>query len=78
MYYMFGFLFLVFLILIITCSEATILLCYFHLCAEVSIVCLLSCRHAFTCAFMRLSCGAGLLQILTWKRRVDFYQPIVG
>jgi transmembrane 9 superfamily protein 2/4 len=34
MYYMFGFLFLVFLILIVTCSEATILLCYFHLCAE--------------------------------------------
>lgn len=33
-YYMFGFLFLVFLILIITCSETTILLCYFHLCAE--------------------------------------------
>jgi transmembrane 9 superfamily protein 2/4 len=33
-YYMFGFLFLVFIILIITCSEATILLCYFHLCAE--------------------------------------------
>lgn len=35
MYYMFGFLFLVFLILVITCSETTILLCYFHLCAEV-------------------------------------------
>ncbi|RWS01640.1 hypothetical protein B4U79_02365 [Dinothrombium tinctorium] len=34
MYYMFGFLFLVFIILIITCSETTILLCYFHLCAE--------------------------------------------
>ncbi|KZC04064.1 PREDICTED: transmembrane 9 superfamily member 2 [Dufourea novaeangliae] len=33
-YYMFGFLFLVFLILVITCSETTILLCYFHLCAE--------------------------------------------
>ncbi|KAH3809749.1 transmembrane 9 superfamily member 2-like [Dreissena polymorpha] len=33
-YYMFGFLFLVFVILLITCSEATILLCYFHLCAE--------------------------------------------
>lgn len=32
---MFGFLFLVFIILLITCSEATILLCYFHLCAEV-------------------------------------------
>jgi transmembrane 9 superfamily member 2/4 len=35
MYYMFGFLFLVFVILVITCSETTILLCYFHLCAEV-------------------------------------------
>lgn len=34
LYYMFGFLFLVFLILVITCSETTILLCYFHLCAE--------------------------------------------
>lgn len=34
MYYMFGFLFLVFIILIITCAETTILLCYFHLCAE--------------------------------------------
>ncbi|XP_042203941.1 transmembrane 9 superfamily member 2-like [Homarus americanus] len=33
-YYMFGFLFLVFLILIVTCSETTVLLCYFHLCAE--------------------------------------------
>lgn len=34
LYYMFGFLFLVFIILVITCSETTILLCYFHLCAE--------------------------------------------
>uniref|UniRef100_A0A8C4N3W7 Transmembrane 9 superfamily member n=1 Tax=Eptatretus burgeri TaxID=7764 RepID=A0A8C4N3W7_EPTBU len=34
MYYMFGFLFLVFTILVVTCSETTILLCYFHLCAE--------------------------------------------
>uniref|UniRef100_A0AC34QI71 Transmembrane 9 superfamily member n=1 Tax=Panagrolaimus sp. JU765 TaxID=591449 RepID=A0AC34QI71_9BILA len=33
-YYMFGFLSLVFIILVITCSEATILLAYFHLCAE--------------------------------------------
>ena len=30
----YGFLFLVFLNLVITCSETTILLCYFHLCAE--------------------------------------------
>jgi len=34
LYYMFGFLFLVSLILVITCSETTILLCYFHLAAE--------------------------------------------
>uniref|UniRef100_A0A7M5UXH4 Transmembrane 9 superfamily member n=2 Tax=Clytia hemisphaerica TaxID=252671 RepID=A0A7M5UXH4_9CNID len=33
-YYMFGFLFVVYIILLITCSETTILLCYFHLCAE--------------------------------------------
>eukprot|EP00732_Lithocolla_globosa_P003129 Lithocolla_globosa_v1_NODE_2364_length_2027_cov_77.436805.p1 type:complete len:631 gc:universal NODE_2364_length_2027_cov_77.436805:1977-85(-) len=34
LYYVFGFLFFVFLILIVTCSEVSILMCYFHLCAE--------------------------------------------
>lgn len=33
-YYLFGFLCLVFLILIITCAEITIVLCYFQLCSE--------------------------------------------
>ena len=33
-YYVFGFLFLVFVILVLTCAEVTILLCYFHLCSE--------------------------------------------
>ncbi|KAG0000480.1 hypothetical protein BGZ80_004530 [Entomortierella chlamydospora] len=33
-YYVFGFLFLVFGILVLTCAEVTILMCYFHLCAE--------------------------------------------
>ena len=33
-YYVFGFLFLVFGVLILTCSSVTILLCYFHLCSE--------------------------------------------
>lgn len=33
-YYLFGFLALVFLILIVTCSEITIVLCYFQLCSE--------------------------------------------
>ncbi|EDQ87579.1 uncharacterized protein MONBRDRAFT_37855 [Monosiga brevicollis MX1] len=34
LYYVFGFLFLVFIILVITTVESTILLCYFHLCSE--------------------------------------------
>ncbi|KAJ3273519.1 hypothetical protein HK104_004267 [Borealophlyctis nickersoniae] len=33
-YYVFGFLFLVFIILVITCSEVSVLMCYFHLCSE--------------------------------------------
>jgi transmembrane 9 superfamily protein 2/4 len=33
-FYMFGFMFLVLTILVVTCSETAILLCYFHLCAE--------------------------------------------
>ncbi|KAI5070386.1 hypothetical protein GOP47_0014729 [Adiantum capillus-veneris] len=33
-YYIFGFLFLVFLILAVTCAEITIVLCYFQLCSE--------------------------------------------
>mmetsp|Transcript_135274 Transcript_135274/g.201175 ORF Transcript_135274/g.201175 Transcript_135274/m.201175 type:complete len:626 (+) Transcript_135274:22-1899(+) len=33
-YYMFGFLFLVFVILTITCAEITIVMCYFQLCSE--------------------------------------------
>lgn len=33
-YYVFGFLFVVFLIMVLVCSELTIVLCYFQLCAE--------------------------------------------
>jgi len=33
-YYVFGFLLLVFIILIITCAEITMVMCYFQLCAE--------------------------------------------
>jgi transmembrane 9 superfamily protein 2/4 len=33
-YYVFGFLLLVFLILIVTCAEITIVMCYFQLCSE--------------------------------------------
>lgn len=33
-YYMFGFLFIVFVILCVTCAEISIVLCYFQLCGE--------------------------------------------
>jgi transmembrane 9 superfamily protein 2/4 len=33
-YYIFGFLFMVFVILILTCAEITIVMCYFQLCSE--------------------------------------------
>jgi transmembrane 9 superfamily member 2/4 len=33
-YYMFGFLFIVYLILMVTCAEITIVMCYFQLCGE--------------------------------------------
>lgn len=34
MYYMFGFLLLAFIVLLVVCAQTSILLCYFHLCAE--------------------------------------------
>lgn len=34
LYYIFGFLFIVFVILIVTCAEITVVMCYFQLCAE--------------------------------------------
>jgi transmembrane 9 superfamily protein 2/4 len=37
-YYMFGFLFFVGAVLILTCAEVTILMAYFQLCAEVTII----------------------------------------
>jgi len=33
-YYIFGFLFMVFIILVLTCAEITIIMCYFQLCSE--------------------------------------------
>merc|ERR1712078_547210 len=33
-YYVFGFLMLVLVILVITCAEITVVMCYFQLCAE--------------------------------------------
>jgi high-affinity Fe2+/Pb2+ permease len=33
-YYIFGFLFLVMIVLVVTCAEVSILLCYFQVCAR--------------------------------------------
>lgn len=37
-YYLFGFLFLVFIILVVSCSQISIVMVYFQLCAEVRAV----------------------------------------
>ena len=37
-YYLFGFLFLVFIILVISCAQISIVMIYFQLCAEVRTV----------------------------------------
>lgn len=37
-YYLFGFLFLVFIILVVSCSQISIVMVYFQLCAEVSLI----------------------------------------
>ena len=67
MYYMFGFLFVVFIILIVTCSEATVLLCYFHLCAEVSI----NSSHGIGLTYYFIYLYIGLrLYILSFSRTI--------
>lgn len=53
-YYMFGFLFLVFIILVISCSQISIVMVYFQLCGEVSVLFFSAylsyvvCRHKYT------------------------------
>jgi transmembrane 9 superfamily protein 2/4 len=37
-YYLFGFLFIVFLILVISCAQISVLMVYFQLCAEVRLL----------------------------------------
>lgn len=44
-YYLFSFLFLVFLILVITCAEISIVMCYFQLCSEVRTSFLFTINH---------------------------------
>ena len=53
-YYLFGFLCLVFVILIITCAEITIVLCYFQLCSED--------YHWWCAPFALLQCGMALFR----------------
>lgn len=46
-YYLFGFLFLVFIILVVSCSQISIVMVYFQLCAEVPS--LTRCQEHFPC-----------------------------
>jgi len=63
-YYMFGFLFLVFIILVISCSQISIVMVYFQLCGEVSllyyefllyILCLVATLHTVCAAIIIFS-----------------------
>jgi len=72
-YYVFGFLFMVFLILCLTCAEVTILLCYFHLCAED--------YHWWWRAFLTSGCSALymlLYGIIYYYTRSEFADPVSG
>ncbi|EPB79986.1 endomembrane protein 70 [Ancylostoma ceylanicum] len=69
-YYMFGFLFVVFLILIITCSEATILLAYFHLCAEVSTILYFSYTAIFVFMFFLMTGTIGFLSTYYFMHKI--------
>jgi len=72
-YYVFGFLFMVFLILCLTCAEVTILLCYFHLCAED--------YHWWWRAFLTSGCSAVymlLYGIIYYYTRSEFADPVSG
>lgn len=71
-YYMFGFLFLVFLILVITCSETTILLCYFHLCAEVNML-YRSYLHIFFIKYCDINFFTGLSLVVAQLSYIRLY-----
>lgn len=52
-YYLFGFLFLVFCILVISCSQISIVMVYFQLCGEVSVICVSDCYKFRPTNFIR-------------------------
>lgn len=58
-YYIFGFLFLVMLVLVVTCAEVSILLCYFQLCNE-------DYRWWWKSFLASGSCGAYLMLYAIW------------
>jgi transmembrane 9 superfamily protein 2/4 len=57
-YYVFGFLFLVLLILVVTCAEISIVMCYFQLCSEVG--------HGDVDVISRAVCNQLLAQDYNW------------
>lgn len=73
-YYMFGFLFIVFVILIITCAEITIVMCYFQLCNEVRRASrpFVQCQLLLTCCWCRALCCSGLPLVVALVPDVGF------
>ncbi|KAJ3196541.1 hypothetical protein HK101_008550 [Irineochytrium annulatum] len=73
-YYVFGFLMLVFMILIVTCAEVSILLCYFHLCSEIdnfpSTVLYFGWSFAFSMLFVVLTGSVGYISSLLFVRKI--------
>jgi len=72
-YYLFGFLFVVFLILIVTCAEITIVMCYFQLCSED--------YHWWWRAFMTSASSALYLFIYSafyFFTKLDISRPVSG
>jgi hypothetical protein len=71
-YFIFGFLFLVMIVLVVTCGEISILLCYFHLCNEVSLLTHLlthSLTHLLTSSLTHSLTGLQMVVeiILIWR-----------
>jgi len=73
-YSIFGFLFIVFVILIITCAEITIVLCYFQLCSEDYLWwwrSYLTSLFTFLCTLPFLICCFSLFLQKTWDHKAS-------
>lgn len=64
-YYLFGFLFLVFCILVVSCAQISIVMTYFQLCGEVSVIYLYNLYNIFilfdSFLLIRIIVGGGVV-----------------